>query len=116
MRSVKDFYSTKERETRTEREAGALVHVRKLNNFVKSCMIGDALASLGSRDIVSVLDLAGGQGGDLMKFHFGGVKKLVLVDISDGSIAVKVFVSAQHSRKYSLIKFGFRKQKKGIPA
>jgi len=87
MEKVKSFYHEKHKETREEREASPLVHVRKFNNFIKSVLISNALAD-SENTATRVLDLCGGTGGDLPKFqHHASVKHVVLVDVSPDSVA-----------------------------
>jgi mRNA (guanine-N7-)-methyltransferase len=86
-RNVRDFYHEKPKQTRQEREASPLIHVRKFNNFIKSVVISTTLDQIPG-DSLAVLDLCGGTGGDFPKFqHCRRVKEVALVDISPDSVA-----------------------------
>ena len=87
MEKVKNFYHDKHKQTREERAASPLFHVRKFNNFIKSLLISSALNGDPSTASLRVLDLCGGTGGDFPKFqHCTRVKKVILVDLSPGSV------------------------------
>lgn len=82
---LKKFYEGKIRETQEMRKNSPLIAVRKFNNEIKRVLISQAAASF-KKDII-VLDLCGGQGGDMPKFHHNkNVKRVHLVDISVGSV------------------------------
>ncbi|KAF1899291.1 hypothetical protein Lal_00019418 [Lupinus albus] len=80
-RKVADHYSARSNQTLEEREASPIIHLKKLNNWIKSVLIqlytcrGDA-----------VLDLACGKGGDLIKWDKAKIGYYVGIDIAEGSI------------------------------
>jgi len=80
-RKVADHYSSRSNQTLEEREASPIIHMKKLNNWIKSVLI----QLYTHRDDV-VLDLACGKGGDLIKWDKARIGYYVGVDIADGSI------------------------------
>ncbi|GAQ81341.1 mRNA capping enzyme family protein [Klebsormidium nitens] len=78
---VADHYSRRENQTREDREASPIIHLKKLNNWVKSVLIR-IYAQAGDR----VLDLACGKGGDLVKWDKARISHYVGVDIAKGSV------------------------------
>ncbi|GMH05685.1 hypothetical protein Nepgr_007525 [Nepenthes gracilis] len=80
-RKVADHYSARTNQTLEEREASPIIHLKKLNNWIKSVLIhlygcrGDA-----------VLDLACGKGGDLIKWDKAKIGYYVGIDSAEGSI------------------------------
>lgn len=80
-RKVADHYSARTNQTLEEREASPIIHLKKLNNWIKSVLI-----QLFAREGDAVLDLACGKGGDLIKWDKAKVGYYVGIDIADGSI------------------------------
>ncbi|XP_072969552.1 mRNA cap guanine-N(7) methyltransferase 1 isoform X1 [Typha angustifolia] len=80
-RRVADHYSSRSNQTLEEREASPIIHLKKLNNWIKSVLI-----QLYARRGDSVLDLACGKGGDLIKWDKAKIGYYVGVDIAEGSI------------------------------
>ncbi|RZC54498.1 hypothetical protein C5167_013362 [Papaver somniferum] len=78
---VADHYSARSNQTFEEREASPIIHLKKLNNWIKSVLI-----QLYARRGDVVLDLACGKGGDLIKWDKAGVGYYVGIDIAEGSI------------------------------
>ncbi|KAK8997456.1 hypothetical protein V6N11_020934 [Hibiscus sabdariffa] len=68
-------------QTLEEREASPIIHLKKLNNWIKSVLI-----QLYARRGDAVLDLACGKGGDLIKWDKAKVEYYVGIDIAEGSI------------------------------
>ncbi|GAB2277876.1 hypothetical protein Dimus_012578 [Dionaea muscipula] len=80
-RKVADHYSARTNQTLEEREASPIIHLKKLNNWIKSVLI-----QLYTRPGDAVLDLACGKGGDLIKWDKARVGYYVGIDIAEGSI------------------------------
>ncbi|GMJ05162.1 hypothetical protein like AT3G20650 [Hibiscus trionum] len=80
-RKVADHYSARTNQTLEEREASPIIHLKKLNNWIKSVLI-----QLYARRGDAVLDLACGKGGDLIKWDKAKVEYYVGIDIAEGSI------------------------------
>ncbi|TYH86941.1 hypothetical protein ES332_D01G079400v1 [Gossypium tomentosum] len=80
-RKVADHYSARTNQTLEEREASPIIHLKKLNNWIKSVLI-----QLYARKGDAVLDLACGKGGDLIKWDKAKVEYYVGVDIAEGSM------------------------------
>ncbi|XP_052208667.1 mRNA cap guanine-N7 methyltransferase 1 [Diospyros lotus] len=80
-RKVADHYSARMNQTLEEREASPIIHLKKLNNWIKSVLI-HLYAQRGD----AVLDLACGKGGDLIKWDKAKIGYYVGVDIAEGSI------------------------------
>ncbi|KAL5706602.1 mRNA (guanine-N(7))-methyltransferase [Ranunculus cassubicifolius] len=80
-RKVADHYSARTNQTLQQREASPIIHLKKLNNWMKSVLI-----QLFARQGDSVLDLACGKGGDLIKWDKAMVGYYVGIDIAHGSI------------------------------
>uniref|UniRef100_A0A1D1XMZ0 mRNA cap guanine-N(7) methyltransferase n=1 Tax=Anthurium amnicola TaxID=1678845 RepID=A0A1D1XMZ0_9ARAE len=78
---VADHYSARANRTLEEREASPIIHLKKLNNWIKSVLI-----QLYARPGDAVLDLACGKGGDLIKWDKARVGYYVGIDIAEGSI------------------------------
>ncbi|CAI9088630.1 OLC1v1023018C1 [Oldenlandia corymbosa var. corymbosa] len=100
-RKVADHYSSRTNQTLEEREASPIIHLKKLNNWIKSVLI-----QLYAKQGDVVLDLACGKGGDLIKWDKARVGYYVGIDIADGSIEdcrVRYNGDAdQHRRRKSL--------------
>eukprot|EP01018_Ginkgo_biloba_P010759 Gb_30863 [translate_table: standard] len=80
-RKVAEHYSARTNQTLEEREASPIIHMKKLNNWIKSVLI-----QLYTRRGDVVLDLACGKGGDLIKWDKAKIGYYVGVDIAEGSI------------------------------
>ncbi|KAJ4982100.1 hypothetical protein NE237_032937 [Protea cynaroides] len=80
-RKVADHYSARTNQTLEDREASPIIHLKKLNNWIKSVLI-----QLYARRGDFVLDLACGKGGDLIKWDKVKVGYYVGIDIAEGSI------------------------------
>ncbi|KAI9093241.1 hypothetical protein K1719_027255 [Acacia pycnantha] len=80
-RKVADHYSARTNQTLEEREASPIIHLKKLNNWIKSVLI-----QLYARRGDAVLDIACGKGGDLIKWDKAKVGYYVGIDIAEGSI------------------------------
>ncbi|XP_078433120.1 mRNA capping enzyme family protein isoform X2 [Wolffia australiana] len=78
---VADHYSARANRTLEEREASPIIHLKKLNNWIKSVLI-----QLYARPGDAVLDLACGKGGDLIKWDKARIGYYVGIDIAEGSI------------------------------
>ncbi|KAK6132748.1 hypothetical protein DH2020_033553 [Rehmannia glutinosa] len=81
-KKVADHYSARTNQTLEEREASPIIHLKKLNNWIKSVLI-QLYAKRGD----AVLDLACGKGGDLIKWDKARIGYYVGIDIADGSTA-----------------------------
>ncbi|KAK7290800.1 hypothetical protein RIF29_05507 [Crotalaria pallida] len=80
-RKVADHYSARTNQTLEQREASPIIHLKKLNNWIKSVLI-----QLYSKRGDAVLDLACGKGGDLIKWDKAKIGYYVGIDIAEGSI------------------------------
>jgi len=78
-RKVADHYSRRTNQTLEEREASPIIHLKKLNNWIKSVLI-----QLYARPDDAVLDLACGKGGDLIKWDKARIGYYVGIDIAEG--------------------------------
>ncbi|CAM8906286.1 unnamed protein product [Rhodiola kirilowii] len=78
---VADHYSARTNQTLEQREASPIIHLKKLNNWIKSVLI-----QLYTRKGDSVLDLACGKGGDLIKWDKAMIGYYVGIDIAAGSV------------------------------
>ena len=72
----------KEDKTIEQRNQSFTLHLRKLDNWVKTYLIQEY-----GRNCKRVLDLACGKGGDLQKWREQNIKDYVGIDIADRSIA-----------------------------
>ncbi|KAL6538381.1 hypothetical protein OROGR_012369 [Orobanche gracilis] len=79
-KKVADHYSARTNQTLEEREASPIIHLKKLNNWIKSVLI-----QLYAKSGDAVLDLACGKGGDLIKWDKARIGYYVGIDIADGS-------------------------------
>lgn len=75
------------------REKSPIIQVRHFNNWVKSVLIGEYV-----KPGDTVFDICGGKGGDLPKWHHGGIHHLVLA----GSLGF-LFRSFSSFRSFRLI-------------
>ncbi|KAL9262182.1 mRNA cap guanine-N7 methyltransferase 1-like protein [Drosera capensis] len=78
---VADHYSARSNQTLEECGASPFIHLKKLNNWIKSVLI-----QLYTRPGDAVLHLACGKGGDLIKWGKARVGYYVGIDIAEGSI------------------------------
>nr|CAD2160909.1 unnamed protein product [Meloidogyne enterolobii] len=75
-----------------KRNNSSILHLRNLNNWMKSMLIADTLDRLKSQsekfgwEQIRVLDLACGKGGDLRKWRVGGIDEIVMIDIAEVSL------------------------------
>ena len=76
-----DHYSAKTNQTLEEQEASPIIHLRKLNNWIKSVLI-----QLYARRGDAVLDFARGKGGDLIKWDKAKIGYYVGTNIAEGLI------------------------------
>jgi mRNA (guanine-N7-)-methyltransferase len=84
---VADHYSSRPNQGVQARTESAILHLRGFNNWVKSVLISLHLRGPGA----SVLDLAGGKGGDFSKWKNAAIGHLVLADVAH--------VSVEHARE-----------------
>ncbi|KAJ7948519.1 mRNA cap guanine-N7 methyltransferase [Quillaja saponaria] len=81
VRKVADHYSARSNQTLEEREASPIIHLKKLNNWIKSVSI-----QLYTHQGDSVLDPTCGKiVGDLIKWDKAKVGYYVGIDIAEGS-------------------------------
>ncbi|KAK9089585.1 hypothetical protein Scep_028667 [Stephania cephalantha] len=80
-RKVAEHYSSRTNQTLEEREASPIIHLKKLNNWIKSVLI-----RIYARRGDAVLDLACGKGGDLIKWDKAKIGYYVGIDIAEGSV------------------------------
>jgi mRNA (guanine-N7-)-methyltransferase len=78
---IADHYSARPNTTHQERERSRIIDLKKVNNWIKSVLI-QLYAQRGD----SVLDLACGKGGDLLKWEKAKIGYYVGIDIAEGSI------------------------------
>lgn len=78
---IAEHYSARPNQSVEEREASPIIHLKKLNNWIKSVLI-QSYTKRGDH----VLDIACGKGGDLMKWEKAEIGYYVGADIADGSI------------------------------
>lgn len=77
-----DFYNRQTGRTREERDQGPIAKLREFNNWIKSVLI----VVFARKDGFSVMDMACGKGGDLLKFKHANVGFWFAVDISPASV------------------------------
>ncbi|KAL8167431.1 hypothetical protein V2J09_008930 [Rumex salicifolius] len=87
VQKVADHYSARTNQTLEEREASPIIHLKKLNNWIKSVLI-----QLYTRSGHVILDLACGKGGDLIKWDKARIGYYVGIDIAEGSFMSKMVV------------------------
>lgn len=81
VRQVAEFYGGRENYTREEREQSAIIHLKKLNNWVKTVLL-QKYVTPGA----FVFDLACGKGGDLQKWEKANIGFYCGVDVAQGSV------------------------------
>ncbi|KAA3486773.1 mRNA cap guanine-N7 methyltransferase 1 isoform X2 [Gossypium australe] len=96
-RKVADHYSARTNQTLEEREASPIIHLKKLNNWIKSVLI-----QLYARRGDAVLDLACGKGGDLIKWDKAKVGYYVGIDIAEGSFLLLMISKCSFLKHESL--------------
>ncbi|PWZ53497.1 mRNA cap guanine-N7 methyltransferase 1 [Zea mays] len=96
-RRVADHYSARSNQTLEERENSPIIHLKKLNNWIKSVLV-----QLYARPGDCVLDLACGKGGDLIKWDKAKVGYYVGVDIAEGSFALHYSWSTEARARQAL--------------
>ncbi|XP_021799945.1 mRNA cap guanine-N7 methyltransferase 1-like [Prunus avium] len=74
-----------------EREARPIIHLKKLNNWIKSVLI-----QLYARRGDAVLDLACGKGRDLIKWDKAKIGYYVGIDIAEGSVVMTLDCRGNH--------------------
>ncbi|KRZ67988.1 mRNA cap guanine-N7 methyltransferase [Trichinella papuae] len=88
---IAEHYNRIPNSSRKDREKSRILHLRRLNNWIKSILIHEALHKVKSeRDRggkIRVLDLCCGKGGDLQKWKFGKIDQLTAVDIAQVSVS-----------------------------
>ncbi|KAF8361954.1 hypothetical protein PRIPAC_88877 [Pristionchus pacificus] len=86
--TVASHYNAVKQEGIEERKNSKIFHLRNINNWMKNCLINEAIDLL-KRDRIyqpKVLDLACGKGGDLPKWSIARVGSVVLTDIAEVSV------------------------------
>lgn len=91
----------------SSRKKSSIINIRMFHNWVKSTSIKEAVDELNIKDI-SLLDLAVGRGGDMLKWYHAGIYNVVGIDIDDDS--VKGENGAIHRYKKLLNRLRQRKQ------
>jgi len=84
--AVAQHYNSLQDRHRTLTGGSDILHLRNLNNWIKSVLIGRYL-----KRGHSVLDLACGKGGDMLKFKAGGCAAYVGIDIAGQSVRDAVY-------------------------
>ncbi|KAG6515919.1 hypothetical protein ZIOFF_026365 [Zingiber officinale] len=102
-RRVAEHYSARSNQTLEEREASPIIHLKKLNNWIKSVLI-----QLYARSKDAVLDIACGKGGDLIKWDKAKIGYYLGVDIAEGSIKdCRTRYNGDSEQQQRRKKFGF---------
>ncbi|KAH7288300.1 hypothetical protein KP509_31G021200 [Ceratopteris richardii] len=78
---IAEHYSNRSNQTIEEREASPIIHLKKLNNWIKSVLIQSY-----TKKNDSVIDIGCGKGGDLIKWDKARIGYYVGIDIAKGSI------------------------------
>ncbi|KAF6166595.1 hypothetical protein GIB67_005457 [Kingdonia uniflora] len=78
---IAEHYSARTNQSLQQREASPIIHLKRLNNWIKSVLV-----QLYARPGDAVLDLACGKGGDLIKWDKAKIGYYVGIDIAEGSI------------------------------
>jgi mRNA (guanine-N7-)-methyltransferase len=81
---VRQHYNSQRNKTYKHRETSRVVHLRKLNNWIKTCLIDKYIYK--SEAGATVLDMCCGKGGDLSKYRHHSIKMLVAADFAKHSI------------------------------
>lgn len=108
--TVREHYNARKDAGFAMRRESPIIHLKGLNNWIKTVLINEALDHLNANNIPkpgsvgpSVLDLCGGKGGDLFKFMEHKLSHYVLADIADGSVrdAMKRYNNTLASQRYT---------------
>jgi len=87
---VAQHYNKLEEKGREQRVDSRIFHLRNLNNWIKSRLIGNTLDLIrkekGWHHPINVLDLGCGKGGDLLKWQRGNIHHVVCADIAETSV------------------------------
>ena len=84
---------------RTLEQGSEILHLRNLNNWIKSALFQKHLFKGDKRYGAAVLDLACGKGGDMLKFRASNIATYVGVDIAANSVRDAVLrYNGQHGR------------------
>ncbi|KAB5534754.1 hypothetical protein DKX38_017840 [Salix brachista] len=92
VQRVADHYSARTNQTLEEREASPIIHLKKLNNWIKSVLVqqyttkGDAVLDLACGKELSSVVISVLQGGDLIKWDKAKAGYYVGIDIAEGSM------------------------------
>eukprot|EP01118_Nematostelium_gracile_P000365 TRINITY_DN10381_c0_g1_i1.p1 TRINITY_DN10381_c0_g1~~TRINITY_DN10381_c0_g1_i1.p1 ORF type:complete len:190 (-),score=39.02 TRINITY_DN10381_c0_g1_i1:22-591(-) len=78
---IADHYNKLPNVNQDERKKSSVIHLRNHNNWIKSVLFSQFVMKDDS-----VLDLAGGKGGDMRKWVALKIGHLVLVDIAENSV------------------------------
>lgn len=78
---IAEHYSSRSNQTVEEREASPIIHLKKLNNWIKSVLV-QSYTKRGD----FVIDIACGKGGDLIKWDKAKIGYYVGIDIAEGSL------------------------------
>lgn len=78
---IREHYNNILEKGRCHREQSTAINIRKVNNFIKACLIRKYVKKGDS-----VLDLGCGKGGDLPKYQKAGISEYHGVDVADVSI------------------------------
>lgn len=78
---IAEHYSNRSNQTVEEREASPIIHLKKLNNWIKSVLVQSY-----TKKHDAAIDIACGKGGDLIKWDKAKISYYVGIDIADGSI------------------------------
>ncbi|XP_005107770.1 mRNA cap guanine-N7 methyltransferase [Aplysia californica] len=87
--AVAEHYNQLQETGLAQRTRSRIFYLRNFNNWVKSVLIADTLDKIREQDRhkhISVLDLASGKGGDLLKWKKGRISSLVCADIAATSV------------------------------
>ncbi|KRZ59463.1 mRNA cap guanine-N7 methyltransferase, partial [Trichinella nativa] len=88
---IAEHYNRIPNSSKKEREKSRILHLRRLNNWIKSILIHEALRKVKTDrhrvGEIRVLDLCCGKGGDLQKWKFGNIDQLTAVDIAEVSVS-----------------------------
>ncbi|KAF9672922.1 hypothetical protein SADUNF_Sadunf11G0094700 [Salix dunnii] len=92
VQRVADHYSSRTNQTLEQREASPIIHLKKLNNWIKSVLVqqyttkGDAVLDLACGKELSSVVISVLQGGDLIKWDKAKAGYYVGIDIAEGSV------------------------------
>ncbi|CAB4036546.1 mRNA cap guanine-N7 methyltransferase [Paramuricea clavata] len=86
--TVAKHYNEHKDNTREERKQSPIFYLRNFNNWVKSVLINEFMEKYKRKTYhnLSVLDLACGKGGDLLKWQKARISNLVCADIAEVSM------------------------------